>query len=91
MFNLHSVCLLSGCSYSALQFNDVIVVIFMSHTTIASLVALILDCTLFRENDATRKDSGLQWWEKFCIYSSDVRNDEFYALPFCLNKLFPSL
>ncbi|KAL0545563.1 hypothetical protein IC582_015449 [Cucumis melo] len=72
-------------------FNDVIVVIFISHATIASLVALILDCTLFRENDATRKDSGLLWWEKFCLYSSDVRNDEFYALPFCLNKLFPSV
>uniref|UniRef100_A0A0A0L2L5 Nucleobase-ascorbate transporter 10 n=1 Tax=Cucumis sativus TaxID=3659 RepID=A0A0A0L2L5_CUCSA len=72
-------------------FNDVVVVIFMSHATIASLVALILDCTLFRENDATRKDSGLHWWEKFCLYSSDVRNDEFYALPFCLNKLFPSV
>ncbi|XP_038897150.1 putative nucleobase-ascorbate transporter 10 isoform X2 [Benincasa hispida] len=52
-------------------FNDVIVVIFMSHATIASLVALILDCTLSRENDATRKDSGLHWWEKFCLYSSD--------------------
>ncbi|KAG7037757.1 putative nucleobase-ascorbate transporter 10, partial [Cucurbita argyrosperma subsp. argyrosperma] len=72
-------------------FNDVVVVIFMSHATVASVVALILDCTLFRENDATRKDSGLHWWEKFCLYSSDVRNDEFYALPFCLNKLFPSL
>ncbi|XP_022134748.1 putative nucleobase-ascorbate transporter 10 isoform X2 [Momordica charantia] len=71
--------------------NDVIVVIFMSHATVASLVALILDCTLSRENDATRKDSGLHWWEKFSLYSSDVRNDEFYALPFCLNKLFPSL
>lgn len=82
---------MSVVSYSALQLNDVIVVIFMSHATVASLVALILDCTLSRENDATRKDSGLHWWEKFSLYSSDVRNDEFYALPFCLNKLFPSL
>ncbi|XP_062098225.1 putative nucleobase-ascorbate transporter 10 isoform X2 [Humulus lupulus] len=72
-------------------FNDIVMVIFMSHTTVAALVALILDCSLSRENDSTRKDSGLHWWEKFSLYGSDVRNDEFYALPFKLDKLFPAL
>ncbi|KAK6266623.1 hypothetical protein QUC31_017460 [Theobroma cacao] len=71
--------------------NDIVTVMFMSHTTVAALVALFLDVTLCRENDETRKDSGLKWWEKFSLYKSDVRNDEFYALPCSLNKLFPAL
>ncbi|KAI9200329.1 hypothetical protein LWI28_006106 [Acer negundo] len=72
-------------------FNDIMVVIFMSHATVAAMVALFFDCTLSRENDETRKDSGLKWWEKFSLYNSDVRNDEFYGLPCRLNKLFPAL
>ncbi|KAF9668467.1 hypothetical protein SADUNF_Sadunf14G0006600 [Salix dunnii] len=72
-------------------FHDIVTVIFMSHSTVAALVALFLDCTLAQENDETAKDTGLKWWEKFSLYSSDVRNDEFYALPCKLNKLFPSL
>ncbi|PON91140.1 Xanthine/uracil/vitamin C permease [Trema orientale] len=72
-------------------FNDIVSVIFISHATVAGLVALILDCSLSRENDSTRKDSGLHWWEKFSLYGSDVRNDEFYALPCRLDKLFPAL
>ncbi|KAM5565897.1 putative nucleobase-ascorbate transporter 10 [Rosa sericea] len=71
-------------------FNDVVTVTFMSHTLVAALVALILDCSLSRENDASRKDSGLNWWAKFGVYGSDVRNDEFYALPCSLDKLFPA-
>lgn len=63
----------------------------MSHTTVAALVAVILDNSLSRENDASRKDSGLNWWEKFSLYRSDVRNDEFYALPCRLDKFFPAL
>ncbi|XP_061372002.1 putative nucleobase-ascorbate transporter 10 [Gastrolobium bilobum] len=76
---------------SSRWFNDIVTVIFASHTTVAALVAFILDITLSREDDAARKDSGLQWWEKFSLYNSDVRNDEFYALPCRLNELFPSL
>ncbi|XP_002510081.2 putative nucleobase-ascorbate transporter 10 isoform X2 [Ricinus communis] len=72
-------------------FHDVVSVIFTSHATVASLVALFLDCTLSRQTDETRKDSGLKWWEKFNLYNSDVRNDEFYSLPWSLNKLFPAL
>ncbi|BFG18239.1 hypothetical protein CerSpe_045130 [Prunus speciosa] len=72
-------------------FEDIVNVIFMSHTTVAALVAVILDNSVSRENDASRKDSGLNWWEKFSLYRSDVRNDEFYALPCRLDKFFPAL
>lgn len=72
------------------QFEDVIRVIFMSHTTVAGMIAIVLDCTLSRENDEAKKDCGLKWWEKFRLYNLDVRNDEFYGLPCCLNKFFPS-
>ena len=81
----------SSLSLIVLQFNDMVTVIFMSHTTVAALVAFILDITLSREDDAARKDSGLQWWEKFSLYSADVRSDEFYALPCRLDALFPAL
>ncbi|KAL2334578.1 hypothetical protein Fmac_015791 [Flemingia macrophylla] len=51
-----------------------------SHTTIAALVAFVLDLTLAREDDAASKDSGLQWWERFNWSSSNVKSDEFYSL-----------
>ncbi|XP_058772700.1 putative nucleobase-ascorbate transporter 10 [Vicia villosa] len=70
---------------------DIVSVIFMSHVTVAALVALILDLTLSGDDDAAKNDSSLKWWEKFSLYSSDVRNDEFYSLPCRLNELFPSL
>ncbi|KAL1224274.1 putative nucleobase-ascorbate transporter 10 [Cardamine amara subsp. amara] len=70
--------------------EDVIRVIFMSHTTVAAMIAILLDCTLSRESDEAKKDCGLKWWEKFRLYNLDVRNDEFYGLPCCLNKFFPS-
>ncbi|KAE9609381.1 putative xanthine/uracil/vitamin C permease [Lupinus albus] len=71
--------------------NDILTVFCMSHTTIAALVALFLDLTLSREEDAGRNDSGLEWWEKFTLYNADVRNNEFYALPCRLDELFPAL
>uniref|UniRef100_A0A0R0FHH8 Uncharacterized protein n=1 Tax=Glycine max TaxID=3847 RepID=A0A0R0FHH8_SOYBN len=46
-------------------------------------------CTLSREDDAARKAIGLEWWERFGLYSSYVKNDEFYSLPCKLDKLFP--
>ena len=54
-----------------LQFNDILNVFFMSHTTVAVLVAFILDITLSRDDDEVRKDIGLQWWEKFRVYSAE--------------------
>lgn len=76
--------------YHSSWFNDMVTVIFMSHTTVAAMVAFFLDLTLSRENDEQRKDCGLKWWEKFSLYNSDARNDEFYALPCHLNNLFPA-
>ena len=73
------------------QFNDIVTVIFMSHTTVAASVAFILDITLSCEDDAARKDSGLQWWERFSLFNADVRNNEFYSLPCRLDELFPAL
>jgi hypothetical protein len=73
------------------QFNDIVTIIFASHTMVAALVAFILDFTLAREDDAARDDSGLKWWEKFSIYGSDVRSNEFYGLPCRLNEFFPAL
>lgn len=78
-------------SFIELQFHDIVTVIFTSHATVAALVGVFLDCTLRLENDETRNVGGLKWWEKFSLYNSDVRNDEFYALPCRLNELFPAL
>ncbi|CAM8979999.1 unnamed protein product [Rhodiola kirilowii] len=72
-------------------FNNMMNVFFMSHASVAVFTAVFLDCTLGRKNAATRKDTGLPWWEKFYAYGSDVRTDEFYALPFRLNYYFPAL
>ncbi|KAL9669768.1 hypothetical protein QQ045_007317 [Rhodiola kirilowii] len=72
-------------------FNNMMNVFFMSHASVAVFIAVFLDCTLGRKNAATRKDTGLPWWEKFYAYGSDVRTDEFYALPFRLNHYFPAL
>ncbi|XAR48430.1 hypothetical protein NMG60_11031252 [Bertholletia excelsa] len=72
-------------------FNDIATVIFASHATVAALVAVLLDCTLFREDDEAGKNSGSQWWDKFVSYNRDVRSDDFYKLPCKLNKLFPPL
>ncbi|KOM42217.1 hypothetical protein LR48_Vigan04g241500 [Vigna angularis] len=72
-------------------FNDMVSVIFMSHTTVAGLIAFVLDTTLTCKNDAAHRDSGLQWWEKFSVYNADGRNDDFYKLPCRLNDLFPAI
>ncbi|CAN6854127.1 unnamed protein product [Brassica oleracea] len=54
--------------------EDVIRVIFMSHTTVAGMIAIVLDCTLSRESDEAKKDCGLKWWEKFRLYNLDIFN-----------------
>ena len=65
-------------------------VIFMSNATVAAMIALLLDTTLSWGKDGGSNDSGSHWWRKFSSYNSDVRSDEFYALPFKLNKFFPA-
>lgn len=62
-------------------------VLLTSHASVAVMIAMVLDCTLGRVNNENGKD----WWEKFAVYGKDVRTDEFYKLPWNLNKLFPSL
>ncbi|KMZ72098.1 hypothetical protein ZOSMA_16G00630 [Zostera marina] len=42
-------------------------------------VAYLLD----RQGSGTRKDRGWHWW--------DTRSEEFYSLPFDLNKFFSSV
>ncbi|KAI3465251.1 hypothetical protein Pfo_021914 [Paulownia fortunei] len=71
-------------------FNDIMSVIFMSHATVAAIVALVLDRTLHYGTDEARNDNGSYWWDKFMVYNKDVRNDEFYKLPGQLNGCFPS-
>ncbi|KAL0291071.1 UNVERIFIED_CONTAM: putative nucleobase-ascorbate transporter 10 [Sesamum angustifolium] len=74
----------------AVWFNDIMSLVFMSHATVAAVIALVLDCTLDYGTDETRKDNGSYWWEKFVVYGKDVRSDEFYKLPGRLNRCFPS-
>ncbi|KAL0439148.1 UNVERIFIED_CONTAM: Nucleobase-ascorbate transporter 6, partial [Sesamum latifolium] len=74
----------------AVWFNDIMSVVFMSHATVAGVIALVLDRALDYGTDETRKDNGSYWWEKFVVYGKDVRSDEFYKLPGRLNRCFPS-
>ncbi|CAD6225097.1 unnamed protein product [Miscanthus lutarioriparius] len=72
-------------------FNDMINVPFSSKPFVAGLVAYILDNTLQIKESAVRKDRGNHWWEKFRSFKKDARSQEFYSLPFNLNKFFPSV
>ncbi|CAA6672505.1 unnamed protein product [Spirodela intermedia] len=72
-------------------FNDILNVIFSSEAFVAGAVAFFLDNTLHRHDSATRKDRGYHWWDKFRSFRADTRSEEFYALPFNLNKFFPSV
>ncbi|XP_074572611.1 nucleobase-ascorbate transporter 6-like [Curcuma longa] len=72
-------------------FNDIVNVIFSSKPFVAGLVAYFLDNTLHRHDSNARKDRGDHWWHKFRSYKGDPRTDEFYKLPFNLNKFFPSV
>ncbi|KAF6136873.1 hypothetical protein GIB67_018912 [Kingdonia uniflora] len=72
-------------------FNNIVNVIFLSHTTVAAIIAVFLDCTLHRGDSAVRRDSGFHWWERFRYYKTDSRSEEFYSLPYGFNKYFPSI
>ncbi|KAJ9187617.1 hypothetical protein P3X46_003047 [Hevea brasiliensis] len=71
-------------------FNNMINVPFSSEAFVAGILAFFLDLTLHRKDNATRKDRGMNWWDKFRSYKTDTRSEEFYSLPFNLNKFFPS-
>lgn len=75
----------------SLQFNDIINIIFSSKPFVAGVVAFFLDNTLHRHHSAIKKDRGYHWWDKFRSFKTDNRSEEFYSLPFNLNKFFPSV
>ncbi|GER53221.1 xanthine/uracil permease family protein [Striga asiatica] len=68
-------------------FNAFFNTIFMSPPTIAFMVAVFIDNTL--EVEKSGVDRGMPWWVKFRTFNGDTRNEEFYKLPFNLNKYFP--
>ncbi|KAL6201336.1 hypothetical protein ACLB2K_025050 [Fragaria x ananassa] len=68
-------------------FNDYLNTIFSSSPTVALLVAVFLDNTL--EYKESARDRGMPWWAKFRAFKGDSRNEEFYTLPFNLNRFFP--
>lgn len=68
-------------------FNDFIFVIFASAATVGFIIALVLDTTL--KGKETRRYSGRHYWKRFRTWKGDPRNEEFYSLPFRLNKFFP--
>ncbi|KAF8039952.1 hypothetical protein BT93_B2233 [Corymbia citriodora subsp. variegata] len=73
-------------------FNDMINVPFSSNAFVAGLLAYFLDITLHHSKDSTtRRDRGMHWWERFRSFKTDTRSEEFYRLPFNLNKFFPSV
>ncbi|XP_047316781.1 nucleobase-ascorbate transporter 6-like [Impatiens glandulifera] len=71
-------------------FNDMINVPFSSEAFVAGILAFFLDNTIHKK-DSIRKDRGKHWWDKFRSFKTDPRSDEFYSLPFNLNKYFPSV
>ncbi|XP_051192631.1 nucleobase-ascorbate transporter 6 [Lolium perenne] len=72
-------------------FNDMVNVLFSSKAFVGGIVAYVLDNTLHRHEATVRKDRGYHWWDKFRSYRTDTRSEEFYSLPFNLNKFFPSV
>ena len=70
-----------------MQFNDYINTIFSSPPTVGLIVAVFLDNTL--ETKGAANDRGLPWWARFRSFKGDSRNEEFYSLPFNLNRFFP--
>ncbi|XP_057514340.1 nucleobase-ascorbate transporter 6-like [Actinidia eriantha] len=72
-------------------FNDMINVPFSSEAFVAGLLAYFLDNTIHKKDGSIRKDRGKHWWDKFRSFKTDIRSEEFYSLPFNLNKYFPSV
>ncbi|GMG98712.1 hypothetical protein Nepgr_000552 [Nepenthes gracilis] len=68
-------------------FNAFVNTIFASSATVGLIVAVFLDNTL--EVEKSKKDRGMPWWVKFRTFRGDNRNEEFYTLPFNLNRFFP--
>ncbi|XP_073284197.1 nucleobase-ascorbate transporter 6-like [Primulina huaijiensis] len=76
---------------TARWFNDMVNVPFSSKAFVAGIVAYFLDKTMHKKDAQIRKDRGKHWWDKFRSFKTDTRSEEFYSLPFNLNKYFPSV
>ncbi|KAG6401686.1 hypothetical protein SASPL_138550 [Salvia splendens] len=72
-------------------FNDIVNVPFASKAFVAGVLAFLFDNTLDKKDPQIKKDRGKHWWVKFKDFKTDNRSEEFYALPFNLNKYFPSV
>lgn len=72
------------------QFNDIVNVPFSSEAFVAGILAYFLDNTMHKDHHI-RRDRGKHWWDKFRSFKTDTRSEEFYSLPFNLNKYFPSV
>ncbi|KAI7728034.1 hypothetical protein M8C21_007381 [Ambrosia artemisiifolia] len=72
-------------------FNNMVNVPFSSEPFVAGILAYFLDNTLHKKDSSIRKDRGKHWWDKFQSFKTDARSEEFYSLPFNLNKHFPSV
>uniref|UniRef100_A0A7C9FKW4 Xanthine/uracil/vitamin C permease n=1 Tax=Opuntia streptacantha TaxID=393608 RepID=A0A7C9FKW4_OPUST len=68
-------------------FNAFVTTIFVSSPTVGLIIAVFLDNTL--EVEKSKRDRGMPWWVKFRSFRGDNRNEEFYTLPFNLNRFFP--
>ncbi|KAJ6813410.1 nucleobase-ascorbate transporter 1 [Iris pallida] len=68
-------------------FNAFLNTVFMSPPTVGLIVGVFLDNTL--DVEKSKKDRGMPWWVKFRTFRGDNRNEEFYNLPFNLNRFFP--
>uniref|UniRef100_A0A1D1Z5M7 Nucleobase-ascorbate transporter 2 n=1 Tax=Anthurium amnicola TaxID=1678845 RepID=A0A1D1Z5M7_9ARAE len=87
-FNLYTTSAQHGPAHTkAGWFNDFINTIFSSPPTVALIVAVFLDNTLDYKD--TARDRGMPWWVRFRTFKGDSRNEEFYTLPFNLNRFFP--
>ncbi|AEC05969.1 Nucleobase-ascorbate transporter 1 [Arabidopsis thaliana] len=68
-------------------FNAFLNTLFMSPATVGLIIAVFMDNTM--EVERSKKDRGMPWWVKFRTFRGDNRNEEFYTLPFNLNRFFP--
>uniref|UniRef100_A0A0V0IKY6 Putative nucleobase-ascorbate transporter 6-like n=1 Tax=Solanum chacoense TaxID=4108 RepID=A0A0V0IKY6_SOLCH len=91
-FNEHTVIEGYGPVHtSGRWFNDMVNVPFSSEAFVAGILAYFLDNTMHKRDGQVRKDRGKPWWDKFKSFKTDTRSEEFYSLPFNLNKYFPSV
>lgn len=92
MFAIWRLIDLKSCTcFVNLQFNDMVNVPFSSEAFVAGILAYFLDNTIHKKDGSIRKDRGKHWWDKFHSFKTDPRSEEFYSLPFNLNKYFPSV